>query len=99
MNPLTYHVLAYFNYDIEKLLDEFNHYYNIKYYEIPTYYQTTFMYFTHLSEIALQHLIKHRFPVKQAKALTRVLPGHRGDAFQLRSGNNQRANRVRAGES
>lgn len=76
MNYLNYHVLSYFHYDLEKLLDEFNNYYTIKQYEIPTYYQTIFMYFTHLSEIGLQILIKSQFNVKDARQMVQILPAH-----------------------
>lgn len=76
MNPLNYHVLAYFNYDSELLLDEFNHYYNIKQQEIPPYYLSIFMYFTHLSELGLQILIKNNYHFKQAQEISGILPAY-----------------------
>lgn len=73
----NFSVLAYFNYDLEKLLDEFNHYYTIKYSAIPIYFRTIFLYFSNLSEISLQELIHSQFDVHKATILEKILPAHK----------------------
>lgn len=76
MTPARDRILTYFNYNLEALLDEFNNYYNIKHHEMPRYIQTFFHYFTNLSEIGLQHLIRTHFPVSDARQIHLVLPNH-----------------------
>lgn len=69
-------VLTYFKYDLEKLLDEFNTYYNIKHQEIPLYFRSIFLYFTNLSEIGLQTLLHANYNTHNAQELFYVLPSH-----------------------
>lgn len=67
-------ILTYFKFDMETLLNEFNNYYNIKYKDMPLYLQTFFLYFSNLSEIGLQILIKSNYPIREAKHLHLILP-------------------------
>jgi hypothetical protein len=77
MERTNFNVLSYFNYDIERVLDEFNNYYNIEYHKIPTYFRTIFLYFTNLSENALQTLIQAKYDIKNAQDLMKIIPIHK----------------------
>jgi hypothetical protein len=77
MERTNFNVLSYFNYDIERVLDEFNNYYNIEYHKIPTYFRTIFLYFTNLSENSLQTLIQAKYDIKNAQDLMKIIPIHK----------------------
>lgn len=70
----NYGILNYYNYDIEKVLDEFNNYYNIKQRKIPIHFQTIYLYFSNLSERSLRTLIQSNYNIKNAKEITRLIP-------------------------
>lgn len=59
-------VIKYFKYDLEKILDEFNNYYNLKNTKIPLHIQVLYLYFSNLSENSLQLLINSNYNVKNA---------------------------------
>jgi hypothetical protein len=59
-------LIEYFNYDLEKLLNEFNNYYVLKATKLPLYIQTLFLYFSHLAENSLQLLINNKYNYQNA---------------------------------
>lgn len=65
-------LIEYFNYDLEKLLDEFNNYYVLKSAKIPLQYQVLFLYFSHLAENSLQLLIDIKYNIKYATAIINI---------------------------
>lgn len=59
-------LIEYFNYDLEKMLDEFNNYYVLKSPKIPLNIQVLYLYFSHLAENSLELLINSKYNVKSA---------------------------------
>jgi len=59
-------VIRYFNYDLEKILDEYNHYYVSKAQLMPVHIQVLYLYFSNLAENSLQILINSNYNVKSA---------------------------------
>jgi len=65
-------LIEYFNYDLEKLLNEFNNYYVTRSQKIPLQIQTLFIYFSHLAENSLQLLINLNYNYKYAMDIVNV---------------------------
>lgn len=59
-------LIEYFDYDLERLLNEFNNYYVLKAKNLPLYIQSLYLYFSHLAENSLQLLITENFNHKKA---------------------------------
>ncbi len=59
-------LIEYFNYDLEKALDEFNNYYVLKSPKIPLNIQVLYLYFSHLAENSLAFLINYNYNIKSA---------------------------------
>ncbi|MDF2700725.1 MAG: hypothetical protein K0Q49_2288 [Haloplasmataceae bacterium] len=67
-------IIEYFNYDLEKMIDEFNNYYVLKAIKIPTHIQSLYLYFSHLAENSIQLLINSNYNVKNAFDIVNI-PG------------------------
>ena len=65
-------LIKYFNYDLEKLLNEFNNYYVLKSGKLPSYIQALFLYFSHLAENSLHVLIDNNYNIRYAKEIEYV---------------------------
>lgn len=65
-------LIEYFNYDLEKLLNEFNNYYVLKSPKLPLQIQTLYLYFSHMAENSLQLLIKLNYNYKYALDIVNV---------------------------
>ncbi len=59
-------LIEYFNYDLEKLLNEFNNYYVLKSPKIPLHIQSLYLYFSHLAENSLHLLIDLNYNYQHA---------------------------------
>ncbi len=65
-------LIEYFNYDLEKLLNEFNNYYILKSPKLPLHIQALYLYFSHLAENSLELLIKLNFNYQNAHDIVNV---------------------------
>lgn len=72
MNLNNKSLIEYFNYNLEKLLNEFNNYYVLKSANLPLYIQSLYLYFSHLAENSLQLLINNKFNYQYALDIVNI---------------------------
>ena len=59
-------ITEYFNYDLEKIIDEFNHFYSAHQQTLTPHFQSLYLYFSHLAENSIQLLINSNYNVNHA---------------------------------
>lgn len=65
-------LIQYFNYDLEKLLNEFNNYYVLKSPKLPLHMQSLYLYFSHLAENSLDLLINEKYNYQHALDIVNI---------------------------